>query len=182
MCRCVGDCSCPTKTPYSQNVSTQESWVWVMYSPPALCGTQALLSCSNMWFVYVFVLVHKCSTCVAFTAAEGASHMLGFHTLGPLFYPLTQHYSTWKFRWFGGHVCFSLPSSKHNFVAACKDESHACRGLVPPPPRHPPNLIHFPTSGYPRGENHFNTGMFFAYGHHRLVVTDINEGSVDQAL
>lgn len=24
--------------------------------------------------------------------------------------------------------------------------------------------------------------MFFAYGHHRLVVTDINKGLVDQAL
>lgn len=55
---------------------------------------QALASCSNMWFVYVFVFVHKCSMCVAFTAAEGASHMPRFHTLGHLFYPLTQHYST----------------------------------------------------------------------------------------
>lgn len=67
--------------------------------PSSSVCNQAGLSCSNMWFVfvYVFVLVHKCSTCVAFTAAEGASHMPRFHTLGHLFYPLSQHYSTWKF-------------------------------------------------------------------------------------
>lgn len=41
-----------------------------------------------------FVLVHKCSTRVAFTAAEGASQTPPFHTLGHLFYPLTQHYNT----------------------------------------------------------------------------------------
>lgn len=141
MCRCVGDCSCPSKTltPYSQYVSTQESWVWVMYSPPALCGTQALLSCSNMWFVYVFVLVHKCSTCVAFTAAEGASHMLGFHTLGPLFYPLTQHYSTWKFHWSVDMYVFLFP--RVNTISWPPVKTKVTH-VVPPPPPKPNSFSH----------------------------------------
>lgn len=131
------------------------------------------VSCSNMRFVYVFV--HKCSTCVAFTAAEGASHMPRFHTLGHLFYPLTQHYSTWKFHLSGAHVCFFGPLCKHRFMAACEDKSYAWP--------HPtaPHLIHFPSQVIWLG-NHFSPGMFFAYGHCKMVVTEIEKGLVDQAL
>lgn len=70
------------------------------------------------------------------------------------------------------HVCFSVLLCKHS-LAACEDESHACLRLT---------LAIFSQVTCVWAKNQFRAGMFCAYGHHRLVVTDIDKGLVDEAL
>lgn len=45
-------------------VSTHALCVRVIYLPTALRTAQSLVSCADVWFVYVSVFMHKCSMCV----------------------------------------------------------------------------------------------------------------------
>lgn len=162
MRRCVGDCSCPSKTltPYSECVSTQESWFWVIDSPPALCGTRHLF------------LVLTCGLCISLCLCTSAARVCGFHSCwrclthgpfshtGTLVLPINSTLQHMKVPLVSARV-FSGPLCKHRFIAACEDQSHAYSRPIAPSPHRP--IVPSPHRPIAPQSNSFSKSVYLVF-------------------